>query len=84
MQGGVERWLPRVVVMKRLVFAAVITLTVTACAEFKSAGRSVGHATRDVTREVGHTTRDAAKAVGHASKNAAKKVGSSIKGATSD
>lgn len=59
-------------------------LTTTGCAEFKSAGRAVGHTTRDVTRDVGHTTRDAAKAVGHASKKTAKKVGSSIKNATSD
>lgn len=69
------------IALTTLVLALLIT---TACAEFKSAGRSVGHTTRDVTREVGHTTRDAAKAVGHASKNAAKKVGSSIKNATSD
>lgn len=53
------------------------------CVELKTAGKQVGHTTREVTREVGHTTRDAAKAVGHTSKEAAKKVGKSVSNATS-
>lgn len=69
---------------KAFIPLVVLLLTTPACTELKSAGRDVGHATRDVTREVGHTTRDAAKAVGSASKNAAKKVGGAIKGTTSD
>lgn len=32
----------------------------------KQAGRSIGHATRDITREIGHTTRDATKEIGKA------------------
>ena len=29
------------------------------CAEFKQAGRGIGHGTRDVTREIGHGSCDA-------------------------
>lgn len=43
-----------------LFMAAVLT----ACSELKSAGRDVGHATRDATRTVGHGARDAVKSVG--------------------
>lgn len=32
----------------------------------KEAGRSIGHATCDITREIGHTTRDTTKEIGHA------------------
>ena len=35
-----------------------------ACAQIKEAGRTIGHTTRDITREIGHGTRDAAKAIG--------------------
>jgi ABC-type sugar transport system substrate-binding protein len=35
-----------------------------ACAQFKEAGRTIGHTTRDAARAIGHGTRDAAKAVG--------------------
>jgi hypothetical protein len=35
-----------------------------ACAQVKETGRTIGHTTRDVAREIGHGTRDAAKAVG--------------------
>lgn len=55
----------------------------TACADVKSAGRQIGHTTRDVSRDVGHATRDAAKTVGHTTRDAAKKVGSTVKKATS-
>jgi hypothetical protein len=45
-----------------------------ACAQIKEAGRTIGHTTRDVTREIGHGTRDAAKAVGEGVKKAVKSV----------
>jgi hypothetical protein len=35
-----------------------------ACAQVKEAGRTIGHTTRDAARAIGHGTRDAAKAVG--------------------
>ena len=43
-----------------------------ACAQIKEAGRTIGHTTRDVTREIGHGTRDAAKAVGEGIKKVVK------------
>ena len=35
-----------------------------ACAQVKETGRTIGHTTRDAAREIGHGTRDAAKTVG--------------------
>ena len=43
-----------------------------ACAQIKEAGRTIGHTTRDVAREIGHGTRDAAKAVGEGVKKVVK------------
>jgi hypothetical protein len=43
-----------------------------ACAQLKEAGRTIGHTTRDVTRAIGHGTRDAAKAVGEGVKKVVK------------
>ncbi len=37
-----------------------------ACAEFKGAGRDIGHATRDVTKDVGRSARGAVKSTGKA------------------
>ncbi|ROS01896.1 hypothetical protein EDC56_2345 [Sinobacterium caligoides] len=50
---------------KTLVAACAIIIGLAGCAEFKDAGRSIGHGTRDAAKSVGHGTRDAAKAVGH-------------------
>jgi predicted small secreted protein len=50
--------------MKKLV-VAITTLTfalgLTACAELKTVGRDIGHATKDVTTSIGHASRDIAK-----------------------
>ena len=43
-----------------------------ACAQIKEAGRTIGHTTRDATRAIGHGTRDAAKAVGEGVKKIVK------------
>ena len=59
-------------------------LTITACAEFKEAGRAIGHGTRDATKAIGHGTRDAAKAIGHGTRDVVKSVGDGVKKATSD
>lgn len=46
-----------------LVVIIVFTGLLSGCAEFKEAGRSIGHATRDAGVAIGHGTRDAAKSV---------------------
>jgi hypothetical protein len=45
-------------------FLVVLGYLLSACAQLKEAGRTIGHTTRDVARDVGHGTRDAAKTVG--------------------
>lgn len=45
------------------------------CAEFKEAGRALGHMTRNVTREIGHGTRDAAKEIGHGTRRVVNSIG---------
>ena len=49
--------------------ALTFTLGLTACAELKSVGRDIGHATRDVTKSIGHASRDIAKNVSNEVKN---------------
>ena len=51
-----------------LIVAIVTSSLLSACAEVKQAGRTVGHTTRDVAKEIGHGTRDAAKEIGHGTK----------------
>jgi len=58
----------------------MLTLTLFSCVEIKSAGRTVGHTTKEVTTEIGHTTRDVTKEIGHASRDAVKSIGEEIKG----
>jgi hypothetical protein len=43
-----------------------------ACAQVKETGRTIGHTTRDAARAIGHGTRDAAKAVGEGVKKVVK------------
>lgn len=49
------------------------------CAEFKNAGRTIGHTTRNVTREIGHGTRDAAIDIGHGTKRELQAIGQGAK-----
>jgi hypothetical protein len=49
------------------------------CAEFKNAGRTIGHTTRNVTREIGHGTRDAAIEIGHGTKRELQAIGQGAK-----
>lgn len=51
------------------------------CAEFKGAGKTIGHMSRDVTREIGHGTRDAAIEIGHGTKRVVKSIGQETTGA---
>jgi predicted small secreted protein len=61
--------------MIKLIASFVIPCFVlSACAEFKDAGRTIGHTSRNVTREIGHGTRDAAKAIGSGTKRVVKSV----------
>lgn len=49
----------------KIVFLLVLLgYLLSACAQLKEAGRTIGHTTRDAAREIGHGTRDAAKTVG--------------------
>ena len=41
----------------------LLILTASGCATLKETGKTIGHATRDITRDIGHTTRDAAKEI---------------------
>ncbi|HEX9271120.1 MAG TPA: hypothetical protein VGA01_02780 [Candidatus Binatia bacterium] len=61
-------------VRARIAFLLVLlgAFSLSACAQIKEAGRTIGHTTRDVTREIGHGTRDAAKAVGEGVKKVVK------------
>jgi hypothetical protein len=47
----------------RIIFLVLLGYLLSACAQLKEAGRTIGHTTRDVARDIGHGTRDAAKAV---------------------
>lgn len=51
------------------------------CTEFKEAGRTIGHTTRNVTREIGHGTRDVAREIGHGSKRVVNTIGDRTKNA---
>jgi hypothetical protein len=50
--------------LKVIFFLVLLGCLLSACAQLKEAGRTIGHTTRDVATAIGHGTRDAAKAVG--------------------
>lgn len=56
-----------------------VSLALFSCADIKSAGRTVGHTTKDVTTEIGHTTKKVTTEIGHASRDAVKSIGEEIK-----
>jgi hypothetical protein len=58
-----------------MLLALAPVLLLSACAEFKSAGTTIGHTTRNVTREIGHGTRDAARDIGHGARRTVKAIG---------
>ncbi|WP_394751726.1 hypothetical protein [Crenothrix sp.] len=49
-------------------------LLLTACAEFKEAGRSIGNTTKNVTTDIGHGSRDTVHAIGRGTKRVFKSV----------
>ncbi|TRW96481.1 hypothetical protein EKO24_008545 [Candidatus Methylobacter oryzae] len=62
-----------------IIFSAVL---LSSCAEFKEAGRTIGHTMRNVTREIGHGTRDAAIEIGHGTKRVVESIGQETKDET--
>jgi hypothetical protein len=54
------------------ILACLASVGAAGCADLKSAGRTIGHTTRDVTRDIGHATRDVTRDIGHATRDAAK------------
>lgn len=56
-------------------FVIFSTVSLLSCAEFKEAGRTIGHMMRNVTREIGHGTRDAAIEIGHGTKRVVNSIG---------
>jgi len=54
-------------VIKLFKFLAMLSL-LSACAEFKEAGRSIGHTTKNVTTDIGHGSRDTVQAIGRGTK----------------
>ena len=55
-------------IRRKTLALALVTVLLTACAELKSAGRTVGHTTKDVATDIGHASRDVAKDIGHGAK----------------
>ena len=51
----------------------LLLLTSTGCTTLKETGKTIGHATRDITRDIGHTTRDAANEISKSLQEAEKK-----------
>jgi hypothetical protein len=49
------------------------------CAEFKDAGRTIGHTARNVTWEIGHGSRDVAKDIGYGTRRGVKTIGQGTK-----
>jgi hypothetical protein len=56
--------------MKWPLLALLLMVGVNGCSDMKSAGKTIGHTTRDVTREIGHTTRDVTRDIGHGTRDA--------------
>ena len=57
---------------KTVFFLILSGCLLSACAQVKEAGRTIGHTTLDVATAIGHGTRDAAIAVGDGVKKAVK------------
>lgn len=58
----------------RSVLATSCTVLLMGCVELKQAGKTIGHASRDVAKEIGHASRDVAKGIGHGTKRVVKSI----------
>ena len=61
------------------IFVLFSTGLLSSCAEFKDAGRTIGHTTRNVTREIGHGTRDVTRDIGHGTRREVQAIGQGAK-----
>lgn len=52
----------------------LITSLLSACAEVKEAGRSIGHTTRNVTTDIGHGSRNTFQVLGKGTKRVVKSI----------
>lgn len=59
--------------IKYFTFLTILCL-LPACAEFKEAGKSIGHTTKNVTTDIGHGSRDTVKAIGRGTKRVVKSI----------
>ena len=66
----------------KTVLALALCGVLPACAQFKEAGRTVGHTTRDVTKEIGHGARDITREIGHGTRDATRAIGEGARDAT--
>lgn len=48
----------------QMILYMISVCALSACAEFKDTGKTIGHGTKDVTTTIGHTTRDIVKSIG--------------------
>jgi len=49
--------------LSKVLFCMLSVCLISACAEFKDMGKTIGHGTKDVARSIGHASRDAAKSI---------------------
>ena len=61
------------VVIQFFTCVAMLCLLAT-CAEFKEAGRSIGHTAKNVTTDIGHGSRDTFQAIGKGTKRVVKSI----------
>ncbi|MFI3184590.1 MAG: hypothetical protein QX198_01250 [Methylococcaceae bacterium] len=52
----------------------LILCVLSACAEFKEAGLSIGNTTKNVTTDIGHGSRDTVQAIGRGTKRVVKSI----------
>ena len=58
-----------------IAFLILVGGFVSACAQIKGAGRTIGHTTRDVMREIGHGARDVTRKIGHGTRDLVNEMG---------
>ena len=58
----------------KLLAVMVVAWLVTACAEIKEAGRSIGDTTRNVTHDIGYGSRNTVQAIGKGTKRVVKSI----------
>jgi len=52
----------------QMILSMISIFALSACAEFKDTGKTIGHGTKEVATTIGHTTRDIAKSIGQNTK----------------